>query len=94
MATLGGSAAGSVAGGIDGTGGGAANLLESRTEELSPQQLGVMGMEALDTAIHYWDDSIAVFQTLPVGQAANHIMALPVGNYNSSFARKFTRTNS
>ncbi|OQR67104.1 protein FAM73B-like [Tropilaelaps mercedesae] len=77
VATLGGSAAGSVAGGIGGTGGGSGNLVESRSEELSPQQLGVMGMEALDTAIHYWDDSIAVFQKLPVGQSANHVLALP-----------------
>lgn len=77
-ATLGSSGRGSAAGGFSGAGGGTGNLVESRTQELSPQQLGVMGMEALDTAIHYWDDSIGVFQSLPVGQAANHVMALPV----------------
>ncbi|XP_022700184.1 mitoguardin-like [Varroa jacobsoni] len=76
-ATLGSSGRGSAAGGFSGAGGGTGNLVESRTQELSPQQLGVMGMEALDTAIHYWDDSIGVFQSLPVGQAANHVMALP-----------------
>lgn len=28
---------------------------------LSPQQLGVMGMEALETSINYWEDALAAF---------------------------------
>uniref|UniRef100_A0A1B6HT55 Mitoguardin n=1 Tax=Homalodisca liturata TaxID=320908 RepID=A0A1B6HT55_9HEMI len=28
---------------------------------LSPQQLGVMGMEALETSINYWEDALAVY---------------------------------
>ncbi|XP_063241749.1 mitoguardin [Bacillus rossius redtenbacheri] len=28
---------------------------------LTPQQLGVMGMEALETAINYWDDALAAY---------------------------------
>lgn len=43
------------------------------TKEFTPQQFGVMGMEALDTAIHYWDDAINVFQNLP----PSNIIALP-----------------
>lgn len=30
---------------------------------LSPQQLGVMGMEALETVINYWEDALVAYQT-------------------------------
>ncbi|CAG9831396.1 unnamed protein product [Diabrotica balteata] len=43
------------------------------TSNLTPQQLGVMGMEALETCIGYWEDALAAYrntkdggQTLPV----------------------------
>ncbi|XP_046961011.1 mitoguardin [Vanessa cardui] len=43
----------SMASGSIGSGGDAASL--------SPQQLGVMGMEALETSINYWEDALAAF---------------------------------
>ncbi|XP_054281997.1 mitoguardin-like [Macrosteles quadrilineatus] len=33
------------------------------TTLLSPQQLGVMGMEALETSINYWEDALALYTT-------------------------------
>lgn len=30
---------------------------------LSPQQLGVMGMEALETVINYWEDTLSAYQS-------------------------------
>ncbi|XP_013133704.1 PREDICTED: protein FAM73B [Papilio polytes] len=44
----------SMASGSVGSGGGDA-------APLSPQQLGVMGMEALETSINYWEDALAAF---------------------------------
>ncbi|XP_072936961.1 mitoguardin [Epargyreus clarus] len=44
----------SMASGSIGSGGGDA-------APLSPQQLGVMGMEALETSINYWEDALAAF---------------------------------
>ncbi|KAL4712970.1 hypothetical protein ACJJTC_012040 [Scirpophaga incertulas] len=44
----------SLASGSIGSGGGDAS-------QLSPQQLGVMGMEALETSINYWEDALAAF---------------------------------
>ncbi|XP_049880576.1 mitoguardin isoform X1 [Pectinophora gossypiella] len=44
----------SLASGSIGSGGGDA-------APLSPQQLGVMGMEALETSINYWEDALAAF---------------------------------
>ncbi|XP_068621439.1 mitoguardin [Battus philenor] len=44
----------SLASGSVGSGGGDA-------APLSPQQLGVMGMEALETSINYWEDALAAF---------------------------------
>ncbi|KFM71845.1 hypothetical protein X975_18793, partial [Stegodyphus mimosarum] len=32
---------------------------------LSPQQLGTMGMEALETAIAYWEDALAAYRPPP-----------------------------
>ncbi|XP_065163506.1 mitoguardin isoform X2 [Atheta coriaria] len=31
--------------------------------KLTPQQLGVMGMEALETCINYWEDALAVYRS-------------------------------
>ncbi|KAB0797467.1 hypothetical protein PPYR_08460 [Photinus pyralis] len=33
------------------------------TTHLSPQQLGVMGMEALETSINYWEDALAAYRS-------------------------------
>lgn len=48
-------ASGSLAGG--GVGAGASSLIGATTP-LTPQQLGVMGMEALETVISYWEDAL------------------------------------
>ncbi|XP_041988936.1 mitoguardin isoform X1 [Aricia agestis] len=45
----------SMASGSIGSGG------EGDAAPLSPQQLGVMGMEALETSINYWEDALAAF---------------------------------
>ncbi|XP_038221859.1 mitoguardin [Zerene cesonia] len=37
---------------------------------LSPQQLGVMGMEALETSINYWEDALAAFSVNARGGGA------------------------
>lgn len=52
--------------------------LPEQKEEFTPQQYGVMGMEALDTAIHYWEDAVTVFQNLPNSNGGVTLMALPV----------------
>lgn len=36
---------------------------------LSPQQFGVMGMEALETSINYWEDALAAYSTRAGGGA-------------------------
>ncbi|GLV42512.1 Mitoguardin [Carabus blaptoides fortunei] len=51
---------GSVASGSNVTGS-ALTGMES-TERLTPQQLGVMGMEALETSIGYWEDAMAGYR--------------------------------
>ena len=56
--------------------------LPEQREEFTPQQYGVMGMEALDTAIHYWEDAIAVFHGLPNSNGSIPVMALPVRKFN------------
>lgn len=42
---------------------------EVGTQQLTPQQLGVMGMEALETAINYWDDALAAYNSMSGGGA-------------------------
>ncbi|XP_066260011.1 mitoguardin [Euwallacea similis] len=37
---------------------------------LTPQQLGVMGMEALETCISYWEDALAVYRSKDNGSLA------------------------
>ncbi|XP_066155318.1 mitoguardin [Euwallacea fornicatus] len=37
---------------------------------LTPQQLGVMGMEALETCISYWEDALAVYRSKDSGPLA------------------------
>ncbi|XP_022127980.1 mitoguardin [Pieris rapae] len=53
----------SMASGSIGSGGGDA-------APLSPQQLGVMGMEALETSINYWEDALAAFSVNARGGGA------------------------
>jgi hypothetical protein len=43
--------------------------IEPGTPRLTPQQLGVMGMEALETAISYWDDALAAYNSLSAAGA-------------------------
>ncbi|XP_003747514.1 mitoguardin [Galendromus occidentalis] len=59
-------------------------VLPEQKEEFTPQQYGVMGMEALDTAIHYWEDAVSVFQNLPNSNGGVALMALPT-NAESEF---------
>ncbi|KAF8792676.1 Mitoguardin like protein [Argiope bruennichi] len=40
------------------------------TSELTPQQLGTMGMEALQTAIAYWEDALKAYSAPPDGPLA------------------------
>ena len=42
---------------------------------LTPQQLGLMGMEALETVIAYWEDALAAYN--PSGQASGGGPTLP-----------------
>ena len=38
-----------------------ASQLERAGTQLAPQQLGLMGMEALETVIGYWEDALAAY---------------------------------
>lgn len=42
-----------------------ASTVASTLTNMKPQQLGLMGMEALETAIGYWEDAIAVQTVMP-----------------------------
>ena len=38
---------------------------------LTPQQLGLMGMEALETVVGYWEDALAAYQPR---NGVNHVL--------------------
>ncbi|XP_068902701.1 mitoguardin isoform X1 [Tenebrio molitor] len=45
------------------TSGGLAAPDQTNTAELTPQQIGVMAMEALETCINYWEDALALYRS-------------------------------
>ncbi|KAK9885188.1 hypothetical protein WA026_010695 [Henosepilachna vigintioctopunctata] len=42
---------------------GSVTLQEGENQALTPQQLGVMGMEALETCISYWEDALSAYRS-------------------------------
>ncbi|KAL3274460.1 hypothetical protein HHI36_015847 [Cryptolaemus montrouzieri] len=42
---------------------GSITLQEGTNQALTPQQLGVMGMEALETCISYWEDALSAYRS-------------------------------
>ena len=50
-------------------------LFKIKTCFLAPQQLGLMGMEALETVIGYWEDALAAYN--PTGTLSNSKCVLP-----------------